>query len=54
MTPDSSWDGMTGVRSAPARVVHDRSQVSSAKVIAAACTATSASPGPAAGAGACS
>ena len=45
---------MTGVRSAPSRVVHDKSQVSSAKVIAAACTAMNASPGPAAGAGACS
>ena len=52
--PDISWDGMTGVRSAPSRMVHSRSQVSSAKVIAAACTAMSASPGPADGACACS
>src|SRR5712691_10296566 len=43
---------MTGVRSRPSRVVHDRSQVSSANVMPAACTATSASPGPGAGAGA--
>ncbi|HSZ42714.1 MAG TPA: hypothetical protein VK817_22360 [Trebonia sp.] len=52
--PDISCDGMTGVRSAPSCVVHDRSQVSSANVIAAACTAMSASPGPAAGVGASS
>ncbi len=45
---------MTGVRSRPSRVVQDRSQVSSAKVIAAACTATSASPGCGTGTGACS
>lgn len=37
--PDISWDGMTGVRSLPSRVIHSRSQVSSAKVIAAARTA---------------
>ena len=34
--PDISCDGMTGVRSRPSLVVQDRSQVSSAKVIAAA------------------
>ena len=50
--PDTSWDGMTGVRSRPSLVVQDRSQVSSANVIAAACTATRASPGPGTGTGA--
>jgi hypothetical protein len=45
-TPDTSCEGMTGVRSRPSRVVHDRSQVSSANVMPAACTSTRASPGP--------
>jgi hypothetical protein len=48
--PDISCEGMTGCPVPPSLVVQLRSQVSSAKVIAAACTATWAparAPGPA-------
>src|ERR1700760_2632162 len=43
---------MTGVRSRPSAVVQVGSQVSSANVMAAACTVISASPGPGSGTGA--
>ena len=51
-TPETSWAGMTGVRSTPSLVVQDSSQLNSAKVIPAACTATRTSPGPGSGTGA--
>src|ERR1700754_3469863 len=44
-TPESSWDGMTGVRSTPPEA-HVSGQVNSSNVMAAAWMATSTSPSP--------